>query len=110
MKLLFDQNLSYKLVKALEKYFPNSNHVFLLDLHKSNDIDVWKFAKKNGFIIVTQDSDFYENSILYWFPPKVIWIRTWNTSTKNIEEILKKNYKSIIELWVNDSLWCLAIY
>ena len=51
MKLLFDQNLSAKLVKELENLFPHSKHLQDLSLEKANDIEVWEYAKDNDFII-----------------------------------------------------------
>ncbi len=37
MKLLFDENLSYKLVRLLEDLFPNSIHVRDVDLKAADD-------------------------------------------------------------------------
>lgn len=41
MKLLFDQNLSRKLVNELKNIFPESNHVYLLGLHEALDSEIW---------------------------------------------------------------------
>jgi len=110
MKLLLDQNISRKLVKELEDLFPESNHVYLLGLHQASDREVWEYAGENGFIIVTQDSDFNERSIVYGYPPKVIWLRTGNVSTQNVKRLLEKHIQDIF-LFENDkSLGCLQIY
>ena len=37
MKLLFDHNLSYKLVGRLADLFPESVHVRNIDLHEADD-------------------------------------------------------------------------
>ena len=71
MKLLFDQNLSRKLVSRLADIFPNASHVQFHELAEKTDTDVWEFAKLNDFCIVTQDADFAERSRLYGSPPKV---------------------------------------
>jgi predicted nuclease of predicted toxin-antitoxin system len=98
MKLLFDQNLSPKLVKSLGDVFPNSNHVFLLGLDESDDTKVWEYAKQNEFTLVTKDADFGDLSILRGFPPKVIWIRRGNCKTSEIESILRNNLTAIEQL------------
>lgn len=53
MRLLFDQNLSRKLVTRLANIFPDCSHVQLHDLADRTDTEVWEFAKANGFCIVT---------------------------------------------------------
>ena len=68
MKLLFDQNLSRKLVARLQDLYPNSSHVQFHKLAEVTDTEVWNFAKENGFYIVTQDADFSERSRLYGSP------------------------------------------
>lgn len=41
MKLLFDQNLSFKLCGRLADLFPGSSHVRLLELHQADDRAIW---------------------------------------------------------------------
>jgi len=53
----------------------------LLGLHRAPDAHIWEYAATHDFTIVTQDSDFSERVALYGHPPKVIWLRTGNTST-----------------------------
>ena len=100
-RLLFDQNLSPKLVKRLADIFPNSNHLYFLDLDTSKDLDIWKFAKENGYVIVTKDVDFADMSILYGFPPKVLWMCRGNCSTAEIEKILRDHQDAIHGLSAN---------
>ena len=54
MKLLFDANLSPKLVGRLAELFPESVHVFETGLarHTSGET-IWDFARATGFAIVT---------------------------------------------------------
>ncbi len=47
--------------------------------------------KKNGFAIVTFDSDFVDLNIVKGFPPKIIWLKTGNLTTKSISELIIKN-------------------
>jgi hypothetical protein len=56
MKLLFDQNLSFKLCTLLSDLFPESKPVRELGLDRSDDRVVWQHAKDNGFMLVSQDS------------------------------------------------------
>jgi predicted nuclease of predicted toxin-antitoxin system len=95
MKLLLDQNLSPKLVMALQDAFPNSSHVSTHGLGTADDLAVWEFAKTNGFVIVTKDADFPELSVRLGFPPKVIWLRLGNCSTQQVESVLRVSLSSL---------------
>jgi predicted nuclease of predicted toxin-antitoxin system len=110
MKILLDQNLSYRIIKKLNSIYPEINHVSNFNLQASDDKVVWEFAKNNDFTLVTQDSDFYDFSILKGFPPKIIWIKCGNTSTNNIIEILTKNYQAIKDFIEDDKYACFEIY
>lgn len=41
----------------------------------------WEYAKARGFLIVTKDSDFQQQSFVHGHPPKVIWLRLGNRAT-----------------------------
>jgi predicted nuclease of predicted toxin-antitoxin system len=93
--LLFDQNLSPRLVNRLADLYPGSTHVETAGLETELDKDVWEYARKYDFIIITKDVDFSELELLWGFPPKVIWIRRGNCSTSDIEHLLRESYDSI---------------
>jgi len=96
LKLLFDQNLSYRLVAALETIYPGSAHVRLLGMERASDETIWRYAKENQFTIVTQDSDFNERSVVFGHPPKVIWLKGGNTSTNRILALLKHHQPFVV--------------
>ena len=110
MKLLLDQNISHKLVTELKDLYPGSDHVFVLGLHEDSDQKIWQFARKHDFSIVTQDSDFYERSLLFGMSPKIIWLRAGNISTQNIKRLLRQHSKEIISFEKDKVLGCLQIY
>ena len=79
MKLLFDANLSPKLVGRLVELFPNSVHVFDTGLPRfTSDPAIWEYAKRNGFVIVTADSDFLDLAEERSAPPKVVQLENCN--------------------------------
>jgi len=108
MKLLFDQNISFRLIKRIIDLFPDSKQVRELGLENSTDLEIFDFAKRNDFAIVTFDSDFCDLNIIRGFPPKIIWIRTGNTTTKNLESLLRKK-SDLIELFLRENYGCLEI-
>jgi predicted nuclease of predicted toxin-antitoxin system len=110
LKLLFDRNLSRKLVTRLADIFPNASHVQLHGLAEKTDTEVWDFAKLNDFCIVTQDADFTERSRLYTSPPKVVWLRCGNAPTHQVETLIRSGQEAIQELLSNSNLHCLDLH
>jgi predicted nuclease of predicted toxin-antitoxin system len=109
LKLLFDQNLSRKLVIRLSDIFPNASHVQFHGLEEQTDTEIWEFARKNGFCIVTQDADFAERSRLYGSPPKVVWLRCGNAPTHQVEVLIRAGAEAIQALLDNPNLHCLEL-
>ncbi len=101
MKLLFDENLSPRLVHLVAELFPGSTHVSNVGLASADDESVWSHASEHDFVIVSKDSDFHQRSFVKGAPPKVIWLRCGNCGTQEISEILQK-YQTDCELFAND--------
>jgi predicted nuclease of predicted toxin-antitoxin system len=45
MKLLFDQNISFRIIAKLDDRFEGSKQVRQVYLEDSNDMEIWEFAK-----------------------------------------------------------------
>ena len=84
MRLLFDQNLSRRLVGGLRDVFPESQHVTALGLHTATDREIWDYAGEHGYVVVSKDSDFRQLAFLHGPPPKVVWLRVGNASTSTV--------------------------
>ncbi len=80
MNLLFDQNLSHRLLTELGDLCPGSLHVRMLGLAEADDLQIWNYAKSHNLVIVTQDSDYADWNKLRGAPPKIIWLRCGNTT------------------------------
>ncbi len=109
MKLLLDQNISFRLVSKIAEFFPETAQVKELGLINATDIEIWEFAKKNGFTIVTFDADFFELSTLLGFPPKIIWLRTGNTRTEDLALLIQKHSNSLHSFLLENEHGCLEI-
>ena len=110
MKLLFDHNLSHKLVRRLADLFPGSTQTRLLDYSTVADAVIWEYAKANGFVVVTLDKDFASLAAWRGSPPKVIWLRCGNYTVLEVERLLRSNLAdirifdthpiaSVLEIW-----------
>ena len=110
MKLLFDQNLSFKLCQQLADLFSGSSQVRLLGLAEADDHAIWQYARMNGFTLVSHDSDFADMATLIGPPPKVIWLRCGNQPTSVIEKLLREHVDAIAAFASDDAAACLEIY
>ena len=110
MKLLFDQNLSFKLCRRVADLFPDSTQARLVGLDRADDPVVWEYARANGFVLVSQDSEMFDLSSLRGHPPKLIWLRCGNQKTTVIEKLLRDHHEQIIAFEKNPTVGCLEIY
>jgi predicted nuclease of predicted toxin-antitoxin system len=97
VKLLLDENLSDRIIHQIVDLYPDSEHVKTLGLIKTDDALIWEYAKINGFIIVSKDSDFHQRSLLYGHPPKFIYLQIGNCPTSKIIQILRDNLDTIVQ-------------
>jgi predicted nuclease of predicted toxin-antitoxin system len=103
MKLLLDANLSWRLSALLSEQYGECIHVNNTNLPKpAKDTEIWDYARTNGFIIVTQDSDFLNLFETRGFPPKIILLRIGNMGRKEAGEILIQAKPSIEDLVENN--------
>lgn len=110
MKLLLDENLSRRLVPFLQDAYPGTSQVVLLNLERADDVLIRQYALENDFVIVTRDADFYEMSLVYGQPPKIIWLKTGNQAKAETIALLLRNKDRIAhELFVEDKA-CVEIY
>ncbi len=97
MKFLFDENLSPHLVPALADLYPDSVHVRNVGLERADDEAVWIYAREHDLVIISKDADFHQRSFVFGYPPKVVWIRRGNCSTRDIEVILRRHHSVILD-------------
>ncbi len=102
MRLLFDENLSPKLVRLLDDLFPGSVHVRDVGLKAADDSLVWNYAQENSLVICSKDSDLHQRSFVLGFPPKVVWVRLGNCSTQDVEKLLRKHLTALAAFGEDD--------
>jgi len=95
VKILFDQNISFRLLKRIANNYPEAKQIRKLGLENSTDLQIWKYAKKNGYSIVSFDGDFFDLVNVNGHPPKVIWLRMGNTSIESIAKLFNNKVELI---------------
>lgn len=95
MRLLFDENLSYRIPALIQDLFPGSAHVRTCALEQKEDTEIWDYAKNGDFTIITKDADFNDLITITGPPPKVIWLRTGNCRVTEIEQLIRHHHEAI---------------
>ena len=104
MRLLFDANISRRIVALLNDLFPGSTQVMILGLSgETPDREIWTIARNGGFVIVTADGDFLrlaerdDEAV-----PKVVWLERMNYSTEVAAALIRRNAIAIGEFEKSD--------
>jgi len=109
VKLLFEENLAPRLANGLSDVYPGSLHIADCGLRGASDIEVWQYARDNGFVIVSKDSDFSQRSSLLGSPPKVVWLRIGNCTTTRADFVLRNTTERIQAFLASDEESCLVL-
>ena len=109
MRLLFDEPLSEALVDLLGDLFPESEHVRQIAVGGADDSAVWELAREHDCMLVTKDEDFHRLSVLRGAPPKVIWIRLGNCTTRDVADLLRHHHDAVVRFNAQDEATFLAL-
>jgi len=109
MKLLFDENISYRILPLLQDHFEHVESVIHV-ASVQQDLEIWNYAKDNDYVIVTFDEDFYDWQLLRGYPPKLIWLRMGNTPTQPLAAKLIAEKDQIQRLVDDVELGVLEMY
>ena len=109
MRLLFDQNLSPRLVAMLADLHGGSTHVRNEGLQRADDDAVWAHAARHGLVIVSKDADFHQRSFVFGHPPKVIWIQRGNCPTDEIAALLRERHADVLAFELDETASFLAL-
>lgn len=75
MRLLLDENVSWRLAAYLRPHCAAVLHVREVNLDNSPDTSIWHYARQHGYDVVTKDADFVRLVVANGFPPRVVAIQ-----------------------------------
>ena len=84
MKLLLDENLSRRLVPALQTGFPGTSHVAMLGLERATDAQLCDHAAQHGFVICSKDDDFRRMVAARGYRPRLIPLALGNVGNDTV--------------------------
>ena len=109
MKLLLDANISWRLCAPLAEHFGECFHVNRVGLPiPPSDTMIWNYARDNGCVIVSHDTDFLQLLLSKSPAPKIILLKTGNIDTATALRLLVQAKEVIIE-WMGKEAKLLEI-
>ena len=109
VRLLFDENLSERLLQPLAELFPDSEHIRNLTSTGASDRLLWDLARTSRFILTTRDEDFVGMSVLQKAPPKVLWLNVGRSRNAVIAALVQSHAADIERFAAHDEYTFLAI-
>ena len=88
MKLLLDENLSRRLMPALQNRFPGSSQVALLGLERASDADLCVYAARHDFVLCTKDDDFHRLVAARGWRPRLVHLALGNAGNDAVLAVL----------------------
>ncbi|MBA3846083.1 MAG: DUF5615 family PIN-like protein [Planctomycetes bacterium] len=93
---MFDQNLSRRLAQRLADIYPGSVHVGDIGFDRETDANVWEYARRDSFVLVSKDADFVDLVAQRGPPPSLVWLRVGNCTTRSVEQLLRVRLVHIV--------------
>ena len=81
----------------------------MIGLESASDAQVWQYARDNGFVIVSRDSDFHERSLVHGHPPQVVWLKIPNRSKTVVLNLLIEAREAIEQAMAQPDMACLEL-
>ncbi len=101
MRFLVDAQLPQRLAKFLSstKDIDCKHTLELPDKNSTPDHEIIKLADKEDRIVVSKDSDFWDNYILEGRPQKLLIVSTGNISNSRLIQLLEQNIETLKALF-----------
>ena len=88
MRLLLDENISWRLAAYLRPHCTALLHVRDIQLDNSPDTSIWRYARQHGYDVLTKDEDFLRLVLAEGFPPRVVAVQNAQVPVKELTAFL----------------------
>lgn len=96
MNFLVDNQLPEALCNFLTTQGHHSSHVIALQMDEASDLEIWNYAAKGDWIIVSKDEDFLHLANRPGEFGKLLWVRIGNCRTASLLRSFEKELPEIV--------------
>ncbi len=105
MKILVDAQLPKRLSDFLVSKGVDAVHTLELpDQNRTSDGYIIKVAEEHGRIVISKDTDFWDNYILSGKPSKLLIVSTGNITNTDLITLFDKNFDVLRTLFTKNSV------
>lgn len=105
MNVIVDAQLPVRLCEFLTSKGVNVVHTSQLPLkNKTSDTEIVRIAQSQNRIVITKDSDFWDNYILTGQPEKLLIVSTGNIGNSALIQIFERNLETIQTLFTYNNV------
>jgi predicted nuclease of predicted toxin-antitoxin system len=97
VNFLVDNQLPDALCQFLEAHGHRSTHVFSLRMDEVSDIEIWDYATKGDWILVSKDEDFLHLANRPRDTGKLLWGRIGNCRKQTLLQSFAKEWPRIVQ-------------
>ena len=69
-----------------------------ISLVSAQDREIFEYARRDGDIIMTKDSDFVELLHRFGSPPQIVWFTCGNVSNRRLRSLLTSTFNDTLRL------------
>lgn len=102
MKFLVDNQLPSTLSRCLVKLGYDSVHVLDVGVDSATDKQIWDYAVREGYVIISKDEDFCELQLTQRKRVSVIWVRLGNCRTSYLCGMFERYMENIVDRLFGD--------
>ncbi|MBI3156403.1 MAG: DUF5615 family PIN-like protein [Burkholderiales bacterium] len=109
MRLLLDENISRRLVPALQMRLPGSSQLALLGLERSTDRALCDYPSKHDLVIGSKDDQFQRLVAARGDRPRLVTLALGNASSERVLAALLAAADSIAAAFMDDKVGVVTV-
>ena len=96
MKFLVDNQLPEALGRFLTSRGHESRHVLDLHMDEASDLEIWKFAATDNWIVVSKDEDFLHLANRQGDIGRLLWVRIGNSRKQTLLQAFERELPGVV--------------